>query len=74
MKIRIRLKEILQEKGLSQRKLSLMTNMRPATISHLCSDNVDRVYIRTLEQLCEALDVPLYELMVEERESEREKD
>jgi len=74
MKIRIRLKEILQEKGLSQRKLSLMTNMRPATISHLCSDKVDRVYIRTLEQLCEALDVPLHELMVEVRESERERD
>lgn len=70
MKIKIRLKEILEEKGISQRQLSLKTNMRPATISHLCSDKVDRVYIRTLEQICEALGVSVNDLIVEEADDE----
>jgi putative transcriptional regulator len=66
MRIKIRLKELLEEKGISQRQLSLKMNMRPATISHLCSDTVDRVYIRTLEQICVALNVSIHELIVEE--------
>ncbi|WP_028560521.1 helix-turn-helix domain-containing protein [Paenibacillus pinihumi] len=64
MKIKIRLKEILEEKGISQRQLSLKMNMRPATINHLCSDSVDRVYIRTLEQICDALDITVDQLLV----------
>jgi putative transcriptional regulator len=66
MKIKIRLKELLEEQGISQRQLSLKMNIRPATISHLCSDSVDRVYLRTLEQLCEALNISIHELIVEE--------
>lgn len=68
MKIKIRLREILEEKGISQRQLSLLMNIRPATINHLCSDNVDRVYIRTLEQICEALNIDISELIVSEKE------
>jgi putative transcriptional regulator len=66
MKLKIRLKEILAEKGISQRQLSLQMNIRHATINHLCSDQVDRVYIRTLEQICEALDIKIHELIVED--------
>lgn len=68
MKIKIRLKALLEENGISQRQLSLKTNMRPATISHLCSDSVDRVYLRTLEKICEELNISLHELIVEETE------
>jgi putative transcriptional regulator len=64
MKIKIRLKEILDELGISQRQLSLKMNIRPATINHLCSDSVDRVYIRTLEQICEALNITIDQLIV----------
>lgn len=64
MKIKIRLKEILEERGMSQRQLSLLMNIRHATINHLCSDNVDRVYIRTLEQICEALNITVDQLIV----------
>ncbi|GMX62915.1 hypothetical protein Elgi_27220 [Paenibacillus elgii] len=70
MKIKIRLKELLEEKGISQRQLSLRMNMRPATISHLCSDSVDRVYIRTLEQICDALDITVDQLVVSVNEKE----
>lgn len=64
MKIRIRLREILAERGISQRQFALSMNMRIATINHLCSDSVDRVYIRTLEQICDALDITVDQLIV----------
>jgi putative transcriptional regulator len=64
MKIRIRLKEILAEKGISQRELARKMGIRHPTINHLCSDNVDRVYIRTLEQICEALGITVDQLIV----------
>lgn len=69
MKIRIRLKEILAEKGMSQRELARLMNVRHPTINHLCSDSVDRVYIRTLEQICEALDIDVNELIVSDRKN-----
>ncbi|MEJ9217662.1 helix-turn-helix domain-containing protein [Paenibacillus glucanolyticus] len=64
MKIRIRLREILAERSISQRQFALSMDMRIATINHLCSDSVDRVYIRTLEQICEALDITVDQLIV----------
>lgn len=67
MKIRIRLKEILAEKDISQRELARMMGIRHPTINHLCSDSVDRVYIRTLEQICDALNVDIGELIVSEK-------
>ncbi|MDK8182622.1 helix-turn-helix transcriptional regulator [Paenibacillus sp. UMB4589-SE434] len=66
MKIKIRLQEILDEKGMSQRELARLMNLRPNTINHLCSDKVDRVYIRTLESICEALNIKIHELIVED--------
>ncbi|MBH5319870.1 helix-turn-helix domain-containing protein [Paenibacillus sp. GSMTC-2017] len=32
----------------------------------ISSNQVDRIYIRTLEQICETLNVKLHELIVEE--------
>lgn len=64
MKIRIRLREILAERNISQRQFALSMNMRIATINHLCSNSVDRVYIRTLEQICDALNITVDQLIV----------
>ncbi|MEK4043329.1 helix-turn-helix transcriptional regulator [Paenibacillus sp. FSL H8-0048] len=69
MKIKIRLKDILDQRGMSQRQLARQMNLRPSTINHLCSDSVDRVYIRTLEAICEALDISIHELIVEDAEA-----
>ncbi|MNC55695.1 helix-turn-helix protein [compost metagenome] len=69
MKIKIRLKDILDQRGMSQRELARQMNLRPSTINHLCSDSVDRVYIRTLEAICEALDISIHELIVEDSEA-----
>ncbi|XOK64988.1 helix-turn-helix domain-containing protein [Paenibacillus elgii] len=39
-------------------------NVRPNTISHLCSDKVNAAYFDTLEQICRTLNVSLHELLV----------
>ncbi|MCP3779385.1 MAG: helix-turn-helix domain-containing protein [Bacillota bacterium] len=64
MPIRLRLKAILEEKGMSQRELARLMNVRPNTISHLCSDKVNAAYFDTLEQICRTLDISLNELLV----------
>ncbi|MNO81777.1 Helix-turn-helix domain protein [compost metagenome] len=64
MPIRLRLKEILEDKGMSQRELARLMNVRPNTISHLCSDKVNAAYFDTLEQICRTLDISLNELLV----------
>ncbi|KZE73140.1 transcriptional regulator [Paenibacillus elgii] len=69
MKIKIRLREILAERNMSQRQLALMMNLRPNTINHLCSDKVDRVYIRTLENICEALNISIHDLIDDDHQS-----
>lgn len=66
MTIRIRLREILAERNMSQRQLALIMNIRPNTINHLCSDQVDRVYIRTLEHICDTLGISIHELIVDD--------
>ncbi len=66
MPIRLRLKEILEERGMSQRELARLMDTRPNTISHLCSKGVNAVYFDTLEQVCKALDIDLHELIVME--------
>ncbi|MNJ38924.1 Helix-turn-helix domain protein [compost metagenome] len=63
MKIRIRLQEILDERNISQRQLSIKANMRPATINALCKETTDRIYISTLEQICKALNIHIHELI-----------
>ncbi len=70
MKIKFRLKEILADRKISQRELSRLMGIRHATINAICKDTVDRVYIRTLEQVCTALDISIYDLIYEVSEEE----
>lgn len=64
MPIKVRLNELLKERNMSQRELARLTGLRPNTISHLCSDHVDRVYLETLEKVCKALGVNIEDLIV----------
>lgn len=49
--------------------MARITGLRPNTISHLCSDNVDRVYLSTLETVCKVLDIDIQELIEVEQSS-----
>ncbi|MFD0677391.1 MULTISPECIES: helix-turn-helix domain-containing protein [unclassified Paenibacillus] len=66
MPIRIRLKEILEERGMSQRELARLMNVRPNTINRLCHDNVTTAFFDTLEHICQTLDIGLHELLIME--------
>lgn len=66
MPIRLRLKEILEERGMTQRELARKMNIRPNTISHLCSGKVNAVYFDTLEHICKTLDIDLHDIIVME--------
>lgn len=64
MPIRLRLKEILETQGISQRELARRMKIRPSTVSHLCSDKVNAAYFDTLELICRTLNISLNELLV----------
>ncbi|ELK42384.1 helix-turn-helix transcriptional regulator [Brevibacillus agri] len=63
MPIKVRLQEILNNKGMSQRELARLTGLRPNTISHLCSNTATSVYFDTLEIICKTLNIELQELL-----------
>lgn len=66
MPVVVKLKDILAERNMSQRELARLTGLRPNTISHLCSNEVDRVHLSTFEVICKTLDIQLHELIVVE--------
>ncbi|MDO3676715.1 helix-turn-helix domain-containing protein [Paenibacillus ehimensis] len=70
MAIRVRLKEILEQREMSQRKLARKTGLTPNTINHYCSENIDRVHLSTLDAICKALEIDLHELLVFEDDKE----
>jgi putative transcriptional regulator len=63
MPIRVRLKEILEDRGMSQRELARLTGLRPNTINHLCSNTATSVYFETLEVICKTLNIEIQELL-----------
>ncbi|MCM3470995.1 MULTISPECIES: helix-turn-helix domain-containing protein [Brevibacillus] len=63
MPIRVRLKEILEARGMSQRELARLTGLRPNTINHLCSNTATSVYFETLEVICKTLNIEIQELL-----------
>lgn len=63
MAIRVKLRQLIEQKGISQRELARLTGLRASTINHLCSDNVDRVYLETLELVCKTLSISIEELI-----------
>jgi len=56
MTIKINLSEWLGKRKMTQRKLSEITGIRPATISAMYHENIKRIEIEQIEALCEALD------------------
>jgi putative transcriptional regulator len=67
MPVRVRLKQILADRNMSQRELARLTGLRPNTISHLCSNEVDRVHLSTFDIICQTLNININELIVEDK-------
>lgn len=60
----IRLKEIMQERDLSQNKLAQMTGIHEATIRTYYHGTVQRPDLGVLETLCDTLGVGVEEMIV----------
>ncbi len=64
--IRLRVKEVLQEKGMSMGKLSRLSDVALITISRMCNQPTDySPTLATLERVAKALGVPISELYEE---------
>ena len=64
--VRIQLSQLLKSRGITQRKLAAMANLRPATINQLCKGKVARIEFHTLSAICQALQVQVSDILVVE--------
>lgn len=55
--VKLRLKEILIEKQITQKELANMSGLRPNTISDMVRNNRTCVNIKNLEKVCDALKI-----------------
>lgn len=53
--MRVNLRQIIQQKGMTQSELSQQTGIRPSTISDLCNNVAERFKFSHLEQICKVL-------------------
>ena len=56
-KVRINIDKLLKERGLTQKELSDLTDVRQAAISNLRRGFIDRISIDHIERIASALDI-----------------
>lgn len=57
VRVRLRIKEVLEERQMTQGELSVLSGVRPAAISALTRGNIERVSLSHLEKIATALDI-----------------
>ena len=62
--IKCRLKELIRERGLSQKELCSMIKARPSTICDLCNNNSESVKLSLLENICKALECEISDIFI----------
>lgn len=61
--IKIRLSDLLGKNKMTQKALSEITGIRPATISKMYYEEVKRIDVRHLNNICKAFDCEISELL-----------
>lgn len=61
--IKIKLRQVLQAKNITQKELAKVTNIRPSTISDLCNNVAERVKFEHLEAICKALNCEISDIL-----------
>jgi putative transcriptional regulator len=69
-KLKLHLKEIMAERGITQMELSEMTGIQQSTISRWVRSYLESVHLETLQKICHALDVSVEDIIVEVEEGE----
>ncbi|MDO5401666.1 MAG: helix-turn-helix transcriptional regulator [Eubacteriales bacterium] len=62
-KIRIKLNELIQQKGISKSKLSHRAEMQRTQLNNYCKDQVTRLDTDVLARLCTALECSIGDLL-----------
>ncbi|KJD44318.1 helix-turn-helix domain-containing protein [Paenibacillus terrae] len=70
LKIRIKLKEILKEKGITQKQLEELSGVAQARISKLSSDDRQEVNLLMLEKIAHALEIKDISVLMQFEETE----
>ena len=66
--IKSRLKILLTEKGLTQRKLSELTGIRPETITGIVNNSIKQIPVDSVSKICKALNCDVGDLFYYEPE------
>jgi putative transcriptional regulator len=61
--IRIKLKELLEAKGLSKNKLSHRAEMQRSQINHFCNNEITRLDTDVLARICTVLECEISDLL-----------
>ncbi|MGG0754297.1 helix-turn-helix domain-containing protein [Brevibacillus laterosporus] len=57
MKIQFTLREILAERGISERQFALATKIREGTLYQICNNKIERLPIKMVETICNELNL-----------------
>lgn len=61
--IRIALRALLAERGMTQLELAQKAGIRPSTICDMCNNNAERIKLAHLERICEVLEVQVSDVI-----------
>ena len=61
--IRIKLAQLIKDRGISKNKLSHRAEMQRSQINHYCNNTVSRLDVDVLARLCWALDCEIGDLL-----------
>lgn len=63
--MKIKLKEILNERNMMQKELAELTGLRPSAISRLCRNDIQRIEIEHIKIIMEALEITDFNILFE---------
>lgn len=61
--VKIKLKELLKERGITQAELAKLTGIRPSTICDMCNGISQFVKLEHIDRICKALSCNISELI-----------
>lgn len=61
--IKIRLRQLIESRGMTQSELAALTHIRPSTISALCSGAAISFKFSQLESICRVLDCDVKDIL-----------
>ncbi len=68
--VRCRLKELLNERGLTQMDLVRQLGLSPTTVGKLYNNKSGMIAFETIDKLCDFFEIGIQELLIKERKGQ----